>query len=208
MVGERTARFRKGPIRLALGPDGAAWFARSHPTKEIARADGTRTIAIPDRFGDALILAPAPDGFWFISQAQLVHVTLAGAFTATPLPEQLQNVRTYPGLRATAAGDAIWIANGPYVARMNQHGVLEHFDLPDATLGVQTMITGCDGSLYVAEDAPEVLRLPPSGKAFERYSIDYRQIDGFTRTPDCTIWFVEGSNMPAGQQSVGTLLLK
>jgi streptogramin lyase len=208
LVGVRTPPFRGGlAIRLALGPDGQAWFARSHPTKEIARADGSASITIPDRFGDALILARAAGGFWFVSQTQLVDGTLSGAFTATPLPAQLQNVRTYPGLRVASAGDSIWIANGAYIARMNERGVLAHYELPDATLGVYTMVTGCDGSLYVAENAPEVLRLPPGGKSLERYPIRYRQLDGLTSTSDCTIWFVEGTGMPGGEQGVGTLQL-
>jgi hypothetical protein len=206
VVGEVSpGSWRRGAIRLALGPDGEAWFARSHPTREIARVDGSRAIAIPPQYGDALILVPARDGFWFVSQTQLVHVTLAGRFTATPLPSQLQDVRTYPGLRVTSAADSIWISSGAYVARMNERGVLAHYELPDATLGVNAMITACDGSLYLAETAPEVLRLRPGARSFERYDIDYRQIDGFTRTPDCSIWFVEGSNMP--QQHVGTLRL-
>ncbi|HLI97212.1 MAG TPA: PQQ-binding-like beta-propeller repeat protein [Candidatus Baltobacteraceae bacterium] len=204
VVGETSANaWRRGAIRLARGPDGQAWFARSHPTREIARADGSRAFPIPLQYGDALILVPARDGFWFLSQTQLVHMTLTGRFTATPLPAELQNVRTGPGLRVTSAGDALWIASGAYVARMNERGVLAHYNLPDATLGVNAMVTGCDGSLYIAENAPEVLRLRPGAKSFERYDIEYRQLDGFTRTPDCTIWFVEGSNMPT--QHVGTL---
>ncbi len=204
VVGETPANaLRRGAIRLTRGPDGQAWFARSHPTREIARADGSRAFAIPSQYGDALILLPASDGFWFLTQKQLVHMTLTGMFTAAPLPAELQNVRTWPGLRVTPAADDLWIANGPYVARMNERGVLAHYELPDATLGVNAMIAGCDGSLYIAENAPEVLRLRPGSKSFERYDIEYRQLDGFTRTPDCTIWFVEGSNMPT--QHVGTL---
>jgi outer membrane protein assembly factor BamB len=206
MVGEAGPQtWRRGAIRLQRGPDGQVWYARTHPTPQIARADGTRTIPIPAHYGHALHLLPAPDGFWFISQTQLVRVTLAGVFAATPLPPQFLNIRTYPGMVATSAGDSVWIANGAYVARMNEHGVLAHYELPDATLGAYAMITGCDGSLYVAEDAPEVLHLRPGAETFDRYAIDYRQLDGFTRTPDCSIWFVEGSNMP--QQHVGTLRL-
>lgn len=207
IVGDPSEPPRGGvPIRLALGADGAAWFARSHPTKEIARADGSRTFAIPSQLGDALRLVPAQDGgFWFLSQTQLVRVSANGNFIATPLPQQLTDVRSYPGVVTAGTGDSIWIAAGSYIARMNEKGVQAHYSLPDATLYVNTMVTGCDGSLYVAEYAPEVLRLPPNGKSFERYSIPYRKLDGLTRTPDCSIWFVEGGNMPA--QQVGTLSL-
>jgi outer membrane protein assembly factor BamB/streptogramin lyase len=207
IVGDPSERKRGGvPVRLALGADGEAWFARSHPTKKIARADGSRTFAIPPQLGDALRLVPAEDGgIWFLSQTQLVRVSATGNFIATPLPQQLTDVRSYPIAVTAAAGDSIWIAAGSYVARMNEKGVQAHYSLPDATLYVNAMVTGCDGSLYVAEYAPEVLRLPPNGKSFERYTIPYRKLDGLARTPDCSIWFVEGGNMPA--QHVGTLTL-
>ncbi len=206
IVGDRSERKRGGaPIRLVLGADGEAWFARSHPTKEIARADGSRTFAIPPQLGDALRFVPGKDGgFWFVSQTQLVRVSASGNFTATPLPQKLVDVRSYPGVVTAAADDSIWIAAGSYIARMNEKGVLAHYSLPDATLYVNAMVSGCDGALYVAEYAPEVLRLPPNGKSFERYSIQYRNLDGLTRTPDCSIWFVEGANMPT--QHVGTLV--
>lgn len=207
VVGETSpSSWKRGAIRLTLGPDGQVWFARSHPTREIARVDGSRTIPIPDGYGEALAIQPARDGFWFISQTQLVHVTLRGAFTATPLPPAFQNVRTWPGSILASDGGTIWIANGSRIARMNEHGTIAQYALPDATLSVNAMIAGCDGSLYVAENAPEVLRLPRGATSFERYDIGYRQLDGFTRTPDCTIWFAEGSNMPT--QHVGTLRLK
>lgn len=209
LVGEVTpTSWKRGAIRLAAGPDGHAWFARSHPSAEIARADGSRAIAIPAQYGEARILEPARDGFWFISATQLVHVTLAGRFSVTVLPArlQLQNIRTNPFLVTAPAGDSIWIASGSYIAHLNAHGMQGQFTLPDATLGVRAMVAACDGSLYVAENAPEVLRLPPGGKAFERYDIGYRELDGFTRTPDCTIWFAEGSNMPT--QHAGTLTLQ
>jgi streptogramin lyase len=210
LMGEKqTGRPPGLPIRLTLGPDGAAWFARSHPTSEIARVEGSRAFAIPSRYGDVLALVPMGiNGFWFVTKTQLVELTLAGKFvSALSLPAELQTIHNDPPLLTAGPNDTVWIARGSYLANMNEKGVLGQYTLPDATLGVRAMVSGCDGSLYVAESAPEVLRLPRNGKTFERYSIEYRQIDGFTRT-DCTIWFVEGSNMPAGQQNVGTLSLK
>jgi hypothetical protein len=84
-------------------------------------------------------------------------------------------------------------------------GTIARYKLPDATLAVRAMVTGCAGDLYIAEDAPEVLRLTRNAARFERYDIDYRELDGLTRTPDCKIWFVTGTNMPANYQYVGTL---
>jgi streptogramin lyase len=201
-------RMRGGlAIRLSIGPDGEAWFARSQPTRQIARADGSRVFDIPEGFGDALALASASDGLWFITQTRLGHVSLDGNFTGVDLPDELMNPHAYPAHVTATDRSSIWIASGSYIARMNERGVVSHYTLPDATLGVRAMVTACDGSLYVAETAPEVLRLPPNGTAFERYAIDYRELDGLTRTPDCTLWFVTGTNMPAGEQHVGTLSL-
>jgi hypothetical protein len=60
--------------------------------------------------------------------------------------------------------------------------------------------------LYVAENASEVLRLPPSGTVFERHPIEFSQLDGLIRTRDCAIWFVAGSNTAI--QHVGKLLVR
>lgn len=208
VVGEKQNGRGGLAIRLALGPDGEAWFARSHPTKEIARADGSRVFAVPERYGDALSLTAAGNGgFWFVTQTQLVHLSLDGTFSAAGLPSELQTPHYPPPVVTGGPGNTLWIARGSFVAQMNERGTIVHYTLPDATLSVQAMASACDGSLYVAENAPEVLRLPTNAKAFERYAIDYRQLDGLLRAPDCALWFVEGNNMPAQEQHVGTLSL-
>jgi outer membrane protein assembly factor BamB len=207
LVGENaTGRPGSLAIRLALGPDGQAWFARSHPTKEIARADGSRTFAIPPKYGDVLVLTRAGnDGLWFVTGTQLVHLSLAGAFTAVDLPREFQTHRSPPPLVTEGAGGTVWLASGAALAQMSLRGTIARYKLPDATLAVRAMVTGCAGDLYIAEDAPEVLRLTRNAARFERYDIDYRELDGLTRTPDCKIWFVTGTNMPANYQYVGTL---
>lgn len=207
IVGAMPHRGRTGAVRLALGPDGRAWFARPRPINELVRADGSRTLPIPEYANVLAFTSDAGNGFWLVNGREVGHLALAGTFTAAALPPELRTIHNDPPVVARGS-HSLWIARGSYIAQMNERGLISHYALPDATLGVQAMITACDGSLYVAETAPEVLRLPPGGSTFERYSIDYRQLDGFTRTPDCTIWFVEGSNMPKNEQRVGTLSLE
>jgi hypothetical protein len=136
---------------------------------------------------------------WFVSETAIVRMTAAGVFSAIPLPPTL-NWRTYPeAVLAPGGRGTMWVAQGADLYQIDEHGIHQHYRLPDATLHVKVLLTGCDGSLYVAEDAPELLRLR-NGK-FERYTLDM-PIDGLT-SRNCTVWFINGTNMP--DQHVGTL---
>ncbi|HEY0798745.1 MAG TPA: PQQ-binding-like beta-propeller repeat protein [Candidatus Baltobacteraceae bacterium] len=201
MQGEGPAR-RRMPIRLTIGPDGEAWYARSHPRNIIGRADGSRTFSIPAAYGDALELFNGSDGaLWFITQTTLGRMTMAGAFNGVPIaPSALSEYS--PALATAGSNGTVWLAQGRDIIHMTLRGPIGDYELPDATLSASALASGCDGALYVAENAPEVLRLPPAGRVFERYAIDYPQLDGLARTPDCALWFIDGS-----AQRVGTFLL-
>jgi streptogramin lyase len=204
-VAERIPRGRFSPVHVAIGPDGEAWYARTRPAAELRRADGSRAFVIPPAYGNPELLAPGNDALWLVTRTHLVRMSVSGAFTATPLPQEIQTRLGTFTTMTSGAGDTMWVAKNADVFLMNATGVIRRYRLPDATLSVNAMVTGCDGSLFVATNVQDVLRLPSGGSEFRRYVVDYRAIDRLTRTPDCKIWFAAGNNMPKGRQFVGTL---
>ncbi|HEX3464454.1 MAG TPA: PQQ-binding-like beta-propeller repeat protein [Candidatus Elarobacter sp.] len=194
-------RFRRIPnttgIRLAIGPDGEAWFARSHPTREIGRVDGTRRFAIPDTIGDIGALRGTRDGFWYAARAAVGHVTLGGVFT--PLPIALDRVHNAAPVLAPAPDGSLWVTEGGRIVHATRRGVLLRTQLPDATLTVQAATVGCDGVLYAVEDAARIARVEPSGRIDEVDLGDAPPIDRIVTAADCRLWYVAGSHAQVQQ---------
>lgn len=197
-------RFRRFPntsgIRLTIGPDGEAWFARTHPTREIGRVDGTRRFAIPDTVGDVGGLRGTRDGFWYATRTAVGHVTVAGVFTALPI--SLDRLHYRPVL-APAPDGSLWVAEGARIVHATHRGVLLRTELPNATLSVQAATVGCDGVLYAVENAARVARVEPSGRIDEIQLDDAPPLDGIVTAADCRLWYVGGSHAPL--QHFGTL---
>ncbi len=199
------ARFSSAIIRLASTPDGEVWYARSLPTPQIGRADGSLKFDIPAQYGNpAVFLGGSDNALWFFSAASLVRVTTRGQFTSIALPSKLTDRRTGPPVVTSGSRGTIWAAERETIYHIGSAGVLGEHTLPDATLSVGAMATGCDGSLYVTPGYQGVLfHLRPNG-VFERYQVPF-YVSNIMRAPDCTIWFVQGTNYPT--TSVGTFKL-
>ena len=190
------------PIRLAIGPDGEAWFARSHPTRTIGRVDGTVHVDVPDDIGDVLALRGARDGLWFATANALGFVTPSGTLTRVALPEGFL-ARVYPAPRLAVAPDGtVWVGSMQAVAHADRHGVLRTVRLPNASARLSALTVGCDGTLYAADMlGTQLARIMPDG-TLEEYATGLYSIDGLATATDCRIWFVGGSNAPT--QQVGT----
>ncbi|MDB5039856.1 MAG: Virginiamycin lyase [Candidatus Eremiobacteraeota bacterium] len=202
----RLRRFGRG-IRIAIGPDGEAWYARSHPTREIGRVAGGPRFAVPDEFGDVIVLAGGTDeAMWFVTAAGgLGRVTTSGSFSHVALPEGFDN-RTYPTMRLVAAPHGrVWIASRNRLALMNAHAIERSYTLPNASSAVVALTVGCDGTLYAADSAGTQLARIGRAGTIEEYATGLYSIDGLTTTADCRTWFVGGSNAP--DQQVGTFEL-
>jgi streptogramin lyase len=191
-----------GAIRLAIGPDGEAWFARSHPTRTIGRVDGTIHVDVPDDVGDVLALRGARDGLWFTTANALGFVTRAGALLRVPLPDGFL-ARAYLAPRLAVAPDGtVWVGGEKAVAHADRHGVLRTVRLPNASSRLSALTVGCDGTLYAADAlGTQLARISPDG-ALEEYPTGLFSIDALTTATDCRVWFVGGSNAPT--QQVGT----
>ncbi|HEY6233689.1 MAG TPA: hypothetical protein VIW69_01130 [Candidatus Elarobacter sp.] len=197
----RIGRFL-GAIRLAIGPDGEAWFARSHPTRTIGRVDGTAHVDVPDDVGDVLALRGARDGLWFATASALGFVTRTGTLSRVVLPDGFF-ARGYPAPRLAVAPDGTVWAGGPQaVVHADRHGVLRTVSLPNASARLSALTVGCDGTLYAADMlGTQLARITPDG-ALEEYATGLFTIDALATATDCRIWFVGGSNAPT--QQVGT----
>jgi PQQ-like domain len=207
VMGGRAMRIFPGPrslgIRLALGPDGEAWYARTHPTRAIGRVDGTRTLAVPDAIGDIVALAGGHDGaLWFLTDDAAGRVTLDGTFSRVALPETFPR-GSYPPRRLVAGRtNTVWVANGKQVAEIDARRVLRTWSLPNASSAIAALTAGCDGTLYVADAlGTQLARFAPDGSV-EEHDTGLSSIDGLATASDCRLWFVGGSNAP--DQQVGT----
>jgi len=199
---QRIGRFL-GAIRLAIGPDGEAWFARSHPTRTIGRVDGTIHVDVPEDVGDVLALRGARDGLWFATANALGFVTRTGALLRVPLPDGFLPPRGYPPPRLAVAPDGtVWVGGEKAVAHADRHGVLRTVRLPNASSRLSALTVGCDGTLYAADAlGTQIARITPDG-ALDEYPTGLFSIDALTTATDCRTWFVGGPNAPT--QQVGT----
>ena len=208
MVGDptpRTGRNRFGTagIRVAIGPDGAVWYARSHPTREIGRLEGGIHFAIPDDIGDVVRLRGDKTGFWFVATSGIGWVDTNGRFTQLVAASRIgPAILTSRRAVIAPAGDGTaWIAIGTRIVHASARGVLRDLSLPNVTLNVRAAAVGCDGALYAAEPVTQIVRIAPDGR-IDEIPLDL-SADGIVTGADCRIWFTAGSNAPA--QEVGTL---
>jgi hypothetical protein len=184
-------------IRLAIGPDGEAWFARTRPTPQVGHVRGGPRYDIPPEVGAVDQLARGGDGtLWYRNRTLFGRITASGAFTHAPLPVEL-TVRG-AGVVATelkaGPGKTMWLMNNSTIVQTDGASVLRTIALPNATTYVYDAVTACDGSLYVAETVPQIAHVLPNGH------IDEYPVDGFLETrhlargADCRIWLSGSGN--------------
>jgi len=193
-------RGQAGGVRIAVGPDGEAWFARSHPEPQIGRVDASVIYPVPAEFGQPLSLAGGGKNLWFASPRAVGTLTPDGAFRGFGLPAELSG--NEPLLIAPGPAQTAWIARGAHLALTDGTRILRRVDLPTATAGIAALAAGCDGSAYVAEMLRQFAWVDPRGNV-EEFPLDGFIIGGLTRARDCSIWF--GSGRYGAENRVGTL---
>ncbi len=209
VVGGRPVRIfaprRMLGIRLAIGPDGEAWYARTHPARTIGRVDGARAFGVPDAIGDVLALTGGRDGaLWFLTADAVGRLTLDGRFSRVALPPGFSP--TYPDRRIVAGGKStVWVSSGKRLAEVDAQRVLRTTSLPNASSTITALAVGCDGALYAADAQGTQLARFGAGDSVEEYDTGLYSIDGLAVASDCRLWFVGGSNAP--DQQVGTFTL-
>jgi hypothetical protein len=193
-------RGQGGGVRIATGPDGEVWFARSHPQPQIGRVDVSAVYSVPAEFGEPLTLVGGGKILWFASNSAVGTLTPDGKFQGFTLPADLAG--NGPPLVAAVPSGTAWIARGAHLALTDGTRILRRVDLPTATAGVAALAAGCDGSAYVAEMVRQVAWVGPDGP-IEEFPLDGFMISGLARAGDCSIWF--GSGRYGLENRVGTL---
>lgn len=192
-------------IRLAIGPDGAIWYARSHPTREIARLDGRAHFAVPDDAGQVVRLRGDRTGFWYVATSGIGHIDTNGRFTRVIAPTQIGNAVSSPlGIVLAPGTDGTaWIAFGTHAVHLSTQGILRNVGLPNATATIAAATVGCDGALYAAESVPQIARIAPDGR-IDEFPLDLRSFEAIVTAANCGLWFTAISHTG---QAVGTLTL-
>jgi streptogramin lyase len=205
-AGRTRPRFRRlrAGIRLAIGPDGEAWFARTRPTPQIGRLRGGARFDVPDAFGPVTRIAGTRDGFWLVSASGIDHLDVSGHFNAVPVAEGTFE-RNAGGTALTVDDDgSLLVAARNTILRFDAHGLRGRYALPDATLDVRALTTGCDGAVYAALSSPQVARFGRDGSIMQ-FPLAVYEFDGLVRDDGCRLWVTADSNTP--QQRVGILQL-
>ena len=198
-------KLRRGSNSVGLAFAGRLWYSSIEPAPRIASVDGTRSFDLPSQVGPIRMLRTGSDGqLWFANEKVYGRMSLDGKFSLWPFPAP-QGWRTYPEpVFVAGLAHTMWLAAGASIWKITDGVIARQYHLPDRILGVRTLAQQCDGSLLVAPDDAQLLRIATSG-AIEQYDIPYQQIDALLRGADCKMWFAAGTNSP--QQFTGTLSL-
>ena len=191
--------FSQEGIRVAIGPDGEAWFARSKPTAQIGRVGGGARYDVPPEIGSPRLLRLGSDGaFWFIARNRLARMTASGTFASVDIPTELPPDRFGIGSMTAGPNGTVWLAYNATMVQMTMRGAVRTVKLPNANGWVRGLVTGCDGSLYATELPPVIAHVGRTN-AVEEYPV--AGIFGATdliRGSDCRIWVSgDGNGRPA-----------
>jgi len=194
------------PVRIALGPDGAIWFARNHPRPEIGRVVDGSGFAIPATAGPALQLLGGDNGaLWFLSHTVVGRMTTDGHFSQVALPAAFTTLRDRPQLTLVAGpGGTAWVFSDTTLVQFDATHILRTLTLPNATLKITTAATGCDGALYVGESAAQMARI--DADHFDEFPLnDIDGVEHLMRAPNCQLWYTARDATPS--LHVGTLTI-
>jgi len=190
------------PIGIALGPDGALWFAEENVSNKIGRITTAGVITEypatnPNVSGG---IAAGPDGnLWFTEYNHIGRITTAGVITEFPTLTSNGNA-----LGITAGPDgALWFTeyNASKIGRITTAGVVTEFTLPTAFATPPGIAAGPDGNLWFTEsNGNNIGRITTAGVITEfpvptASSFPY----GITAGPDGALWFSEYSANAIGR---------
>jgi streptogramin lyase len=195
-----TGEYLPGP--LAVGPDGAIWFAEESRNK-IGRMSLGRTAAdrkitefsIPTQSSYPKGIAIAPDGtFWFTETGGLGRIA-KGNLTELHLPMG----RSATGI--TVGPDrAVWFTEDDGIGRVTADGAIHEIETPTHDSGPSGIAIGPDGNLWFAESAANKLgRISPNGEILEiALSTPLSAPKDLVAGPNGTLWFTEPGSAKIG----------
>jgi outer membrane protein assembly factor BamB len=187
---QRPRRFpRSIPVRIALGPDGAIWFARSHPKPELGHVTGGSTYAIPTKDGSAFELIATKNALWYLTPTAVGRMTPDGTFSSHPLPEPfLQRIYAYPQtFIVPGPNDTIWLIGHATLAQLDATHIIRTLTLANATVSITTATTACDGTLYAGETTQQLARIDNHG--LTEFPVETAWIEPKLHDTRCHLWY-------------------
>jgi streptogramin lyase len=195
---QRPRRFpRPGiPVRIALGPDGAVWFARTHPRPEIGRVTDGTGYAIPTNDGSAYQLIATHEALWYLTATVVGRMTPDGTFSSQPLPASFTNAsKGYPRAAIIPGPDnTIWLIAQSTLVQFDAHHIIRTLRLANATVALTSATTACDGTLYAGESTNQLARIDNSG--LTEFPVDTAWIAPKLHDTRCHLWYTDPYTLP------------
>lgn len=187
------------PTSLAIGPDGAVWYASRSTSTDATLGrispEGLQEIPLAG-FTWATAVATGPDrALWFAAENRIRRVAANGSVVtyAAPGAEGLGVEHMVPG-----PGDALWFATGLAIGRIDRSGRVRLFGLPARLFhpGLETpldIVAGPDGALWFSLSGCECIgRMTPAG-AVRVFRLPHagNRARALTVGTDGAIWFTD-----------------
>ena len=205
------------PVGIALGPDGAMWFAENSGFS-VGRVDASGQVteyAVPPDatglHGSLNSITAGPDGaMWFtdklLASPRIGRIAPStGAVTMYPLPATSAFSAAQP-LQIVAGPDgALWFTtfNGSSVGRVDIAGNFTAYPLPKGG-SVGGIATGPDGALWFTQVSPDAVgRLDPHTGAITLHPVHSplgtAAPIGIVTGPDGALWFTNSGTSAIGR---------
>lgn len=198
---------------LTVGPDGNFWYFSQGALIRISPGGAVSTVSVPIQTdSQGARIAAGPDGNLWLSFVDngtaaltLARLSLSGQILGLfPVPPP-----TGPGVGALTAGPDgnVWftVPGAAKVGRITPAGVITLFALPNQTVLPDSIVTGPDGNLWIAE-SPRIARLSPSGTLTE-FMVSLTSgssLGPLTSGADGNLWFVI-SDVDPRRQALGRI---
>jgi virginiamycin B lyase len=185
------------PAGIALGPDGAVWFAEL-ATNAIGRLQGRTfsTFSLPQG-GEPIAIVSGPDGaLWFAEYAggRIGRITTAGQITEFTIPLCGGCSESGPWDIATGPDGALWFTelDADRIGRITTAGTITQFDLTGQLAAPISITNGPDGGLWFT-DQGGIGRIATDGTATQEWS-GSSSPSAIALGADGNLWITEGAS--------------
>jgi virginiamycin B lyase len=202
------------PLGIAMGSDGAVWFAESN-TNQISRMTWTGEISsysIPTGAADPGRVVLGPDkAVWFteFNGNNIGRITTDGRMTEYPLPTKNAGPN---GINPGPDDGALWFCESKanQIAKIDaRSGKIQEFKIPSGNAQCSTAVAGPDGNIWFTEWGTGKIGRIGTGGGFEEYEIGNPNAGpaGITVGADRNLYFsMEGPSAIGKMSTSGKLL--
>lgn len=187
----------RNPGPIVVAPGGTVWIGESGRVAHITSSGDYLEMSIPFPYADGL--AASRNGDLWIASSQsnaIARMSLKGAFKVYDIP---RNTLGPQEIIVTPNGVVAFGQEGA-IGQWTSAGGFKFFDLPDKTSSASSIISGRDGSLWLAAGSSKIYRLMTAGKVIE-YAIAQpnAQVMSLGIGAHGEIWFTDAGTKRIGQ---------